>query len=70
VEDFKQTNREPRNCSYLGKNYLASALDYLTDGSERTIDTHIKNIRIKLGDSDWIDTVRGFGYRFNGKENE
>lgn len=46
---------------------LGACLDYLTDGSERTIDTHIKNIRIKLDKAGWIDTVRGFGYRFTGE---
>lgn len=45
---------------------LASALDYIADGSERTIDTHVKNIRSKFGESGWIETVRGFGYRFEG----
>jgi two-component system phosphate regulon response regulator PhoB len=33
--------------------------------SERAIDTHIKRLREKLGDAaDWIETVRGVGYRF------
>ena len=46
---------------------LGESLDYLyTEGSERTVDTHVKNIRSKLGTGDWIDTVRGFGYRFVG----
>ncbi|MBU0937244.1 MAG: winged helix-turn-helix domain-containing protein, partial [Spirochaetes bacterium] len=45
---------------------LASALDYIADGSERTIDTHVKNIRSKFGEPGWIETVRGFGYRFEG----
>ncbi len=47
---------------------LGVCLDYLAEGSERTIDTHIKNIRTKLGKVPWIDTVRGFGYRFVGRE--
>lgn len=41
---------------------LTEGLDYLHDGSERTVDTHIKNIRAKVP-GQWIDTVRGFGYR-------
>ncbi len=45
---------------------LGECLDYLAEGSERTIDTHIKNIRLKLEKAPWIDTVRGFGYRFIG----
>jgi two-component system phosphate regulon response regulator PhoB len=47
---------------------LGESLDYfMAEGSERTIDTHIKNLRAKLGNSKWIETVRGFGYRFAGK---
>ena len=35
---------------------------------ERTIDVHVKSLRRKLGPSgDFIETVRGIGYRF--KEN-
>ena len=46
---------------------LGESLDYLVaEGSERTVDTHIKNLRSKLGDPEWIETVRGFGYRFSG----
>jgi DNA-binding response OmpR family regulator len=34
-------------------------------GDPRTVDTHIKNLRIKLGEAGQaIETVRGFGYRF------
>lgn len=46
---------------------LTNSLEYLTDASDRTIDTHIKNIRLKLKNPDWIETVRGFGYRFSGE---
>lgn len=50
---------------------LGESLDYLiAEGSERTVDTHIKNIRAKLGDPAWIETVRGFGYRFSGSRNK
>ena len=45
---------------------LTECLNYLFEGSERTVDTHIANLRAKLGGVDWIGTVRGFGYRFNG----
>ena len=38
------------------------------EGYERTIDAHVKNLRKKLGDDPrrprYIETVRGFGYRF------
>lgn len=46
---------------------LSECLNYYFEGSERTIDTHIANLRTKLGQGDWIGTVRGFGYRFNGE---
>lgn len=45
---------------------LGEALGYTADGSERTVDTHMKNLRAKLGGVEWIETVRGFGYRFAG----
>jgi DNA-binding response OmpR family regulator len=45
---------------------LGESLGYAYEGSERTIDTHMKNLRAKLGDPGWIETVRGFGYRFSG----
>ncbi|MFC0041602.1 response regulator transcription factor [Actinomadura rayongensis] len=31
--------------------------------STRTIDTHVSSLRHKLGDAEWIVTVRGVGYR-------
>ncbi len=35
----------------------------------RTVDMHIRRLRTKLGQAgDWIETVRGFGYRFRGPE--
>jgi len=46
---------------------LSECLSYFFEGSERTVDTHIANLRSKLGDNDWIMTIRGFGYRFNGR---
>lgn len=49
---------------------LGSALDYISDASARTVDTHVKNIRAKLGYREWIETVRGFGYRFAGSRSD
>lgn len=33
-------------------------------GSGKTLDVHINWLRKKLGDGNWIETVRGIGYRF------
>lgn len=46
---------------------LENCLESIAEGSERTVDTHVKNLRRKLGSQEWIETVRGFGYRFNGR---
>ena len=36
----------------------------------RTVDMHVQRLRTKLGRAgDWIETVRGFGYRFKAREN-
>lgn len=45
---------------------LGECLGYSYEGSERTIDTHVKNLRAKLGGAEWIETVRSYGYRFAG----
>lgn len=46
---------------------LDKCFDYSFESYERIVDTHIKNIRAKLGSENrWIETVRGFGYRFIG----
>lgn len=45
---------------------LKECFDYTTQSYERVVDTHIKNIRAKLGKGPWIETVRGWGYRFIG----
>ncbi|WP_371749148.1 response regulator transcription factor [Streptomyces sp. NBC_00280] len=34
--------------------------------SSRTVDMHVSSLRSKLGDSSWIVTVRGVGYRLGG----
>lgn len=45
---------------------LDRCLEYSFEGYDRTVDTHIKNLRSKLIDPNWIETVRGYGYRFAG----
>lgn len=44
---------------------LGDCLGYRAGGSERTVDTHIASIRAHLGRPEWIETVRGYGYRFS-----
>ena len=45
---------------------LEKCFEYSSAAYERIVDTHIKNLRAKLGDAPWIETVRGYGYRFIG----
>ncbi|TCL68576.1 DNA-binding response OmpR family regulator [Hydrogenispora ethanolica] len=56
----------------LSRDQILNAVwDYDYFGDARTVDTHIKKLRLKLGDKgDFIQTVRGFGYRFEGKKDE
>lgn len=50
---------------------LEAAWDVHARIETRTVDMHVQRLRAKLGESgDWIETVRGFGYRFRGKEDE
>lgn len=71
------TAAEWRIVSYLSSNapnlitraqILEECFDYSFESYERVVDTHIKNIRAKLKPGTWIDTVRGYGYRFSGKK--
>ncbi len=50
------------------QNFLQTLWKYEFFGDERIIDTHIKNLRKKLGAADYIETIRGVGYRID-KEN-
>jgi len=50
------------------QNLLQTLWKYEFYGEERIIDTHIKNLRKKLGTADYIETIRGVGYRID-KEN-
>jgi DNA-binding response OmpR family regulator len=47
---------------------IAEALGYDAAVETRSADAHVKNLRARLGDGRWIETVRGFGYRFAGTE--
>ena len=50
----------------LSRNQILNAVwDYNYFGDSRTVDTHIKNLRKKLGNKgSYIKTVRGLGYKF------
>ena len=47
---------------------VKKVLGYDFEGYERTIDSHVKNLRAKIGDNPrnpkWLHTVHGVGYRF------
>jgi two-component system phosphate regulon response regulator PhoB len=48
---------------------LEDVWEMRADLTTRTVDTHVKRLREKLGDAGpWIETVRGVGYRFSDRE--
>ena len=53
---------------YSRMELVEKVLGYDFEGYERTIDSHVKNLRAKLGDDPrnprWLYTVHGVGYRF------
>lgn len=54
---------------YSRQQLIEGAFGYDYDGYERTIDSHIKNLRAKLRGSrhtDFLKTIRGVGYKFMG----
>lgn len=54
----------------LNRDQIVNAVwSYDFYGDMRTVDVHIKNLRLKLGEmGDCIQTVRGIGYRFEGRK--
>lgn len=51
------------------ENLLNRVWGYTYEGYARTVDTHIRRLREKLGfTGEWIETVRGVGYRFRDAE--
>jgi DNA-binding response OmpR family regulator len=70
------TPKEYELLAYLAQNegmalsrdqILNAVWDFNYYGDIRTVDTHIKKLRLKLGSKgDFIQTVRGIGYRFEG----
>ena len=57
---------------YTRMELVEKVLGYDFEGYERTIDSHVKNLRAKLGDDPrnprWLYTVHGVGYRFEAPE--
>jgi two-component system phosphate regulon response regulator PhoB len=50
---------------------LDAAWDIQARIETRTVDMHVQRLRTKLLEAgDWVETVRGFGYRFRSKEEE
>lgn len=48
---------------------LINVWNYETEIETRTVDTHVRRLREKLGEeADWIETIRGVGYRFAEKK--
>lgn len=63
LEDLMKTP----GCVRSREELLSSVWDYQFDGYDRTVDTHIKRLRARLGEAaDIIETVRGIGYRCKG----
>ncbi len=52
---------------FTRQNLLQTLWKYEFYGDERIIDTHIKNLRKKLGAFDYIETIRGVGYRIDNE---
>lgn len=51
------------------ENLLNRVWGYTYEGYARTVDTHIRRLREKLGSTgEWIETVYGVGYRFRDAE--
>lgn len=58
-----------QNIAASRENILNAVWGYDYFGDLRTVDTHVKKLRAKLGPcGTMIETVRGFGYRFEGEK--
>ena len=62
---------ERRNRVQTRASLLDDVWDVQADLTTRTVDTHVKRLREKLGSvRDYVETVRGVGYRFVGTPDE
>lgn len=56
---------ENRGIALSREQILSAVWDFDYFGDDRTVDTHIKKLRLKLGPKgDYIQTIRGLGYKF------
>ena len=59
---------------YTRMELVEKVLGYDFEGYERTIDSHVKNLRAKIGDNPrnpkWLSTVHGVGYRFEAPKKD
>ncbi len=59
------TLMERRGRVQTRRQLLEAVWEVTANIATRTVDMHVQRLRNKLGDeADWIETVRGFGYRF------
>lgn len=66
--EFKllQLLMERRGRVQMREHLLISVWNYETEIETRTVDTHVRRLREKLGrEAAWIETIRGIGYRFS-----
>lgn len=64
--EFRLIEGLPRNagCVRTHEELFVAVWGYQPEGYARTVDTHIRRLRNKLGDvAEIIETVRGVGYR-------
>ena len=61
---FKQEKNHSK--IFSREQILNNVWDLLCESDPRTVDTHIKNLRKKIG-HEYITTVKGFGYKFEVK---
>ncbi len=64
--EFKllQLLMERRGRVQTREHLLINVWNYETEIETRTVDTHVRRLREKLGtEADWIETIRGVGYR-------
>ena len=57
---------ENQNTVWSREQLLENVWGYSYFGGERTVDVHVRRLRVKLGSySSWVKTVHSVGYRFN-----